>query len=134
MNVPVKRKIGDFLEISLDIAGRIIQEKNLAAQRDFLKRGGSNFFLKDRLLSFSWEEPFLFIAEGNRAISSDSLNFKERIKDSSFGFSSDSPFKGEEKQPSRASSPELNSAFWSIWRCVLTLQRYLQITLDKNQK
>lgn len=104
-------------------AGKIIEEEKLAAQRDFLKEVGSNFFLKDRVLSFPWQEPFLFVAEGNRAISSNSFNFQEKTEKSSSGFSSDSPFKREENQPAKIISKELNSDFRSIWRCVLDKAR-----------
>ncbi len=53
----------DFV-ISLNRAGYIANEGNLEAQKEFLRKIGSNFILKERRLYFSSEEPYHFFLDG----------------------------------------------------------------------
>ena len=46
-------------------------------QREFLKEAGSNFILKDKILYFSWKEPFNLVAEGDHRFYTP-LNFDRR--------------------------------------------------------
>jgi hypothetical protein len=41
------------------------QKENPPAQKEFLKNLGSNFFLKDRTLSFSYASPFHLVAKSD---------------------------------------------------------------------
>jgi len=45
---------------------KIALEGDPASLRDFCKKSGSNFILKDKVFSFQWQKPYSFVAEGNR--------------------------------------------------------------------
>ena len=51
---------------SLKDARYTLLEGNLESQKEFLKKIGSNFILKERRLIFSSEKPYHLIAEGDR--------------------------------------------------------------------
>ncbi|MQY66689.1 MAG: hypothetical protein GH147_09510 [Clostridia bacterium] len=55
---------------------KIALEGDTASLRDFFKKSGSNFILKDKIFSFSWQRPYSFVAEGNRPINSFNTFFR----------------------------------------------------------
>jgi len=56
---------------------KITLESNALEQVAFLKQAGLNHLLKDKVLSFVWQEPFSFVAEGNEKIQQ-LLSFRRR--------------------------------------------------------
>lgn len=125
----LNRKSTDWLELTRDFvnacnnAGKSIEEENLAAQRDFLKEAGLNFFLKDRVLSFSWSKPFSFIAEANQQVNSLPSLSPYKFKDSQTlpssvllqGRAEMGICSGGSKGLA-TSSKGADSDLWSIWR------------------
>jgi len=81
-------KKGEFswLELAKDIiltcnsVGKIIKEKNYQNLAEICQKAGSNFVLRDKTLSFSFKEPFDFIAKNNS-----NFNFPTR-KNQDFSF------------------------------------------------
>ena len=94
---------------------KIALEGNLPRLRRWLEIGGSNFFLKDRILSFSWQRPFSFVAEGNRNINSFTTFSRREIE-------KDPPASPQKNSPRQiptlcvgSNSADLNFAIYTNW-------------------
>jgi len=88
-------------------------------QADFLKNAGSNFFLKDKVLYFSWQKPFSFVAEGNAKIRAISTSLRRRFEDSDLDFSTDLSLVESRRQSLREAPAGLCKEFCKIWGNVL---------------
>jgi hypothetical protein len=55
-------RIRDFIT-TCNSASYVALKGNFSSQREFLKKCGSNFILKDRTLYVSWGSPFSFVGE-----------------------------------------------------------------------
>ena len=88
-------------------------------QADFLKNAGSNFFLKDKVLSFSWQKPFSFVAEGNAKIKVLSTFLRRRFDDSSLDLPTDLSLVESRRESLREAPAGLSEEFCEIWGNVL---------------
>ena len=107
-------QVRDFIK-RCNYARKITLERNFVEQADFLKNAGSNFFLKDKVLSFSWQKPFSFVAEGNAKIKALSTSLRRRFDDSSLDLPTDLSLVESRRESLREAPAGLSEEFYKIW-------------------